>query len=176
MIPALSTAGLSATVARWSCLVLAGVAVFLAGYSHGRHVVEGEKAQAERDIALAYAGEIVARQGIADGLTAENATLRAVQAPKDRIITREITRYETVTKPAQRCLLPGTWRLRHDAAATGDPAALAEARPLVAGEDAPVEDAAAIQTVGDNYQICRDAIAKLAGWQRRYAAIDEHDR
>jgi len=159
--------------------LLAGMLVIaltaFAGYRHGRHVAEGEKAQAERDIAIAYAGEIVARQGIADGLTAANATLRAEQAPKDRIITREITRYETVTLPAQRCVLPGTWRMRHDAAATGTPA-FTETGPLAAGDDAPVEDAAALQTVGDNYQICRDAIAKLAGWQRRYAALDERCR
>lgn len=159
--------------------LLAGLLVIaltaFAGYRHGRHVVEGEKAQAERDIAIAYAGEIIARQGIADGLTAENGTLRAAQAPKDRIITREITRYETVTLAAQRCLLPGTWRVRHDAASTGDPA-FAETGLLAAGEDAPVEDAAALQTVSDNYQICRDAIAKLAGWQRRYAAIEERGR
>lgn len=144
-------------------------------YRHGRHVAEGEKAEAERDIAIAYAGEIVARQGIADWLTAENGTLRAAQAPKDRIITREITRYETVTLPAERCLLPGTWRVRHDAAATGDPA-FAETGLLAAGEDAPVEDAAALETIGDNYQICREAIAKLAGWQRRYAALEERGR
>lgn len=152
-------------------VALVAVAIFGGGYIKGAASVRADVAQEKLDIALAYAGEIVRRQDTADGLAAENATLRAVQAPKDRIITKEITRYVQVTPPALRCVLPGTWRLRHDLAATGDPAA-AEAGPLAAGTDAPVEDATALEIVGDNYQTCRVAIAKLEGWQRRYLTFE----
>lgn len=154
---------------------LIGIAVLgvtaLAAYTHGRHTVQGEAATAQLTTALAYAGEIVSRQDTADRLATENTALRAAQAPKDRIITREIIRYETVTPPALRCLLPGTWRLRHDAAATGEPAA-AEAGPVASAAADPVTDAAALQTIDSNYAACRNAIDQVDGWQRRYQALE----
>lgn len=152
-------------------VALVAVSIFGGGYIKGAASVRADVAQEKLDIALAYAGEIVRRQDTADGLAAENTTLRAAQAPKDRIITKEVTRYVQVTPPALRCVLPGTWRLRHDAAATGDPTA-AEAGPLATGEADPVEDAAALQTVGENYQACRNAIAQVEGWQRRYHRLE----
>lgn len=154
---------------KWAIGILLILSAAIAGYSHGRKTVKGEIAEAERDIAIAYAGEIVARQNIADGLSTDNAKLRATQAPRDRLITKEITRYVEVTRPADRCTLPGPWRLRHDAAATGQPPA-AEAGPLAAGAADPVDDAAALETIGANYAVCREDQAKLAGWQRRYNA------
>lgn len=171
MIPFPSIAGIQAALIKWLAIAAVGAGLFLAGYLHGQHVAEGDVARAQLEIAIAYAGEILARQGIADNLADENAKLRADQAPKDRIITKEITRYVEVTPPDQRCTLPGTWRLRHDAAATGQPAD-PQAGPLATGAADPVDDAAALETLGTNYQACRNDQAKLAGWQRRYRALE----
>lgn len=171
MILPLATAGLSAPVARWAVIALVGVALFVTGYSHGRHVAAGDAARAQLDTALAYAGEIVRNQGEAERLAAENTALRAAQAPRDRIIAQEIVRYVQVTPPVLRCTLPGTWRLRHDAAATGLPGA-AGAGSVADGLAEPVDDAAALETVGANYEACRAAIARLEGWQRRQRALD----
>ncbi|UCV02299.1 hypothetical protein [Dechloromonas denitrificans] len=147
------------------------LALVIGSYYYGRHVLAGEVAADKLAEALAYAGEIVKAQDTADKLAEENTQLRTAQAPKDRIIAQEITRYVQVTPPAQRCTLPGTWRLRHDAAATGQPAPT-EAGPVVDGSADPVADAAALETVGDNYAACRESIAKLEGWQRRQRAIE----
>lgn len=110
-------------------------------------------------------------QGRNDSLELQLAALRTAQAPKDRQITKEVTRYVQVTPPAQRCTLPGTWRVRHDAAATGIPPA-ADAGPLAAGTDAPVEDAAALETIADNYADARDCGLKLDAWIRYYRSIE----
>lgn len=152
-------------------VILAAVALFGGGYLKGVASAEADIAQSQRDIAVAYAAEIIARQSVADTLSAENAALRSHQAPKDRIITKEITRYVEITPADQRCTLPGTWRLRHDAAATGT-ASAAEAGPMANGTADPVEDAAALETLGENYEACRNDQAKLAAWQRRYRALD----
>lgn len=159
---------------KWAVIVALVVGLVIAIYSHGRHVAAGEVAAAQRDTALAYAAEIVKQQATADDLTAENAALRARQEPKNRIITKEITRYVEIVKPDQRCTLPGPWRLRHDAAATGDPS-IAEAGTMADGRADPVDDATALQIVGANYTACRDAIAKVKGWQRRYQALEAPD-
>ena len=147
------------------------IAVGLAAYAHGRHVAEGEKAQAERDIAIAYAKEIVKQQEVADKLAIDNAKLRDDQAPKDRLITREIARY-VQTPPDHRFPLPGRWRLLHDAAATGTPGTT-EAGSLADAPTDPVEDTTAIETIGDNYTACRESIAKLIAWQNRYRRLEE---
>lgn len=131
----------------------------------------GKAAQEQLDTAMAYAGQIRAEQDTAHGLAADLATARAAQEPKDRIITKEITRYVQVTPAAQRCALPGTWRVRHDAAATGIPAP-AEGGPLAAADAGPVEDAAALETVGDNYAAARECYAKLKGWIDRYHTLE----
>lgn len=122
--------------------------------------------------AIAYAGEIVARQSRIDALAADLETARAIQKPKDRIITREVIRYEQVVPADRRCLLDGAWRVRHDAAATGDPSSLmAEAASLADGRTEPVEDAAAIGTVAENYEQCRGYIDQVKGWQRWHEAV-----
>lgn len=152
-------------------IALLAVGLFGGGYLKGAASERADIAAEKLDLALAYAGEIAAQQGRADTLADDNATLRTAQAPKDRLITQEITRYVEVTRPADRSTLPGAWRLRHDAAATGEPPA-AEAGPLAAGAADPVEDAAALETLGINYTACRNDQAKLAGWQRRYRALE----
>lgn len=141
------------------------------GYLKGQAAARAKSAAAQRDIALAYAGEIVARQQTADGLATELAALRAAGAEKARLVTKEITRYVQVTPANRRCILPGTWRLRHDAAALGHLPEGSAAGPLADATAEPVEDATALETIGDNYATCHDAIAKLEGWQRRQRAL-----
>ena len=170
-IPSILT-GLNLAAVKWAVIALASIGLALTAYSHGRHVAEGEIAEAQRETALAYAAEIIKTQATADQLATENTALRSAQAPKDRIITQEITRYVQVTPPADRCVLPGTWRLRHDAAATGMPTA-PETGPLAIGAAEPVDDAAALQTVSDNYLAARDCIAKVEAWQRRYRELEQ---
>lgn len=107
----------------------------------------------------------------ADGLELQLSALRTARLTNDRIITKEVARYVEVTPADQRCTLPGTWRVRHDAAATGIPTD-AGAGSLAFGADAAVEDAAAIETVADNYAIARECADKLEGWKRRYRTVE----
>jgi hypothetical protein len=164
-------AGISAKAAEFGIYALLAAAIFMAGYFRGAGAESTACANKERDVAIAYAGLVVEAQGRADELAAENDRYRAAQAPKDRIITKEVARYVQVTNPADRCRLPGTWRVRHDLSATGEPAG-AGAGPLADGAADFVEDAAALDTVAENYASCRDAIAKLEGWQRRQRALE----
>ena len=151
---------------------IALIAVVTGSYQFGRHVKTGEIAEEKLTDALAYAGLVREQQGRADDLAAENNRLRTAQRPKDRLITKEITRYVDVTPANQRCTLPGTWRVRHDAAATGVPTD-AGAGSLAIGAGGDVEDATALDTVGENYAVARDCLAKLAGWQRRYRTLEQ---
>lgn len=159
---------------KWAVALLAGVAIALAAYSHGRHVRNGELAQVERDTALAYAAGIVERQHTADALAAQNSALLSAQATKDKIITKEIVKYEFITPPRLRCTLPGAFRLLHDAAATGNPTA-AETGPLDAAGADPIADAPLLETIGHNYTACRRAIAQVEAWQRRYHALEARE-
>lgn len=177
MIPLPAVATVKAAAIKLAIAVALGAALALAGYLHGLKVAAGEKAEAERDVAIAYAARIVelAQQG--EQLTAENTALRAAQAPVERTITREVLRYVQVTPPDHRVVLPGTFRLRHDLAAAGQlpqgpgPRPLADGNP---GEDQapPVADAVVLETLADNYRACRETAAKLEGWQRRQRALD----
>jgi len=171
MIPAALFANASGKLAGLAVAALLGVGLFIAGYFHGRHVVEGEIAEAQRTIAIAYAGRVVEAQAAADILATENARIRDTQKVQDRIIVKEVIRYETVTPPALRCTLPGAWRLLHDAAATGE-APAAAAGSLAAANAAPVDDAAALATVADNYAACRDAQEQVKAWQRRFHTLE----
>lgn len=171
MLPSPTLFGINTAVLKWAVIAALIAAATLATYRHGRHVAEGEVAAAQLDIAIAYAGEIVANADKADALATENDALRAAQAPKDRTIIKEVTRYEFIEPPGNRCTLPGTWRLLHDAAATGQPPAT-ETGPLATRTADPVEDIAALQTLADNYIACRNDAAKLEAWQRRYKALE----
>ncbi|WP_234085284.1 hypothetical protein [Azonexus sp. R2A61] len=178
MLPMPTVASIYAALGRWALYALIAVGLLLAGYLHG--IDTSEKAQAKQllDQALAYADRIVQLQDQGEQLTAQNNTLRTAQAEKTRIVTREVLRYVQVTPPDRRVVLPGTWRLRHDAAAAGDLAAAA-AGPLADGAagtaqalaEQPVADDIALETVADNYRACRETAAKLEGWQRRQRAL-----
>lgn len=149
------------------------IAIALMAYAHGKHVAEGEKAQAEYDVAVAYAQEIISQQAIAEQLAEENYRLHAEQLAADKTITKEIIRYAQ-TPPATRCALSGHWRMLHDAAATGTPTP-AQAGSLDDGSTQAIDDAAALQTIANNYSTCRDASAKLISWQNRYRALEDHE-
>lgn len=138
------------------------------GWDYRDGKVAAEKlAVANEQKKLADAAELKA-----NGLELELSALRTAHTVTDRIITKEVARYVQVTPPALRCTLPGTWRLRHDAAATGmspDPGA----GSVALGTDTAVEDATALETVADNYATARECLDKLAGWQQRYRTIEQ---
>ena len=135
----------------------------LTAYHMGRRAED----RAKLDQALAYAAEIVERQGKVDALATDLEAERAKRIPKNRIITREVVRYAQL--PAdRRCTLDPAWRLLHDAAATGEPADTAR---VVAGDAEPVADAAALETVAGNYEACREHIDQLRGWQRWWSEV-----
>jgi len=175
MNPLAILSGLNQAAVQGIAIAVAVVGLILATYFHGRHVTEGEAAAARLEIALDYAAEIIRQQDVAADLASENAALRAARLTRERVITKEVTRYVQVTPPALRCVLPGTWRLRHDLAAADD-TAVAAAGSLDAASADPVEDAAALETIADNYAACNDAMAKLDAWQRRYQRLEVGER
>lgn len=160
---------------------LALIAIALvAGYGFGRHVAQGEAASQQvngliqaRQQDKTQDQDNSRRQASANTLAATARAGQIAQAQRDRAITKEVIRYVQVTPPADRCLLPGPWRLRHDAAATGNPLEDPDTGPLGAGAGAPVEDAAALETVAENYQSARECFAKLDYWQQRYLTIEK---
>lgn len=155
------------------CFVV--VAVILGAYHHGRQFEAGKVAKERQEQQATILRLKEERQIKADELALANAARRAEAAPRERLITKDVTRYVQVTNPADRCSLPGTWRLRHDAAASGVPIA-PESGPLASGTAPPVDDAAALETVADNYAIARECLARLEGWQRRYATVERAGR
>lgn len=98
----------------------------------------------------------------------QQAASAAASVVSDREITKEVIRYVQVTKPADRCDLPGTWRVRHDASASGKPA---EPAGLAEGIAAPVTDAAALETVSENYADCRHYAAQVVGWNDFWQSV-----
>lgn len=142
-------------------------AAFTASHLTAYHMGRNADAAAKLDHALAYAAEIVERQGKVDALAADLEAERAKRIPKNRVITKEVVRYETL--PAdRRCELDPAWRLLHDASATGEPA---DAARVAAGDAEPVADAAALETVAGNYEQCREYIDQLRGWQRWWSEV-----
>lgn len=142
-------------------------AVLTASHLTAYHMGRNADATAKLDQALAYAAEIVERQGKVDALAADLEAERAKRIPKNRIITKEVVRYETL--PAdRRCTLDPAWRLLHDVAATGEPADPAR---VAAGAAEPVADATALEVVAGNYEACREYIERLRGWQRWWGEV-----
>jgi type II secretory pathway pseudopilin PulG len=151
-----------------AALVVA-IALAVGGYFFGRHVRDGEIAQQMIDAMNTLADQVREAQGKADDLSKELSAQRSAATKNNRLITREITRYVEVTPATDRVLLPDTWRVRHNLAATG---ANPEAGPVAAGSTGPVEDAAALAAIDENYAICRESADKLAGWRKYWAIID----
>lgn len=163
MIP-LPTLGLPAKL----LVGLVGALMLLCiGIKIGYDYADGQAARAEleaRNLADAQAKKL--RHEV-DTLSLDLAAQKAAQRPKDRIINREVVRYETL-QPDRRCTLDGAWRMLHDAAATGDPATAARAFTDRAD---PVADATALETVAGNYEACREWRADLIGWQRWWRSV-----
>jgi hypothetical protein len=146
-------------------LCAALTASHLTAYHMGRNAEDGAKL----DQALAYAAEIVERQGKVDALAANLEAERAKRIPKNRVITKEVVRYAQL--PAdRRCTLDPAWRVLHDAAATGEPA---DAARVAAGDAEPVADAAALEVVAGNYEACREYIEQIEGWQRWWDEVSQ---
>jgi len=134
----------------------------------GKHVEEGEASQAQLESERLATALLNRKQKRVDTLGHQLAQAKADRAGRDRIIIQEVYRYEHVTPAADRCTLPGAWRLRHDLAAAGEPA---DAARLAAGDAQPVTDAAALGTVAGNYIQCRDAIEQVKGWQAWWGTV-----
>jgi hypothetical protein len=150
-----------------AAVLLAAVltASHLTAYHMGRNAEDGAKL----DQALAYAAEIVERQGKVDALAADLEAERAKRIPKNRVITKEVVRYAQL--PAdRRCTLDPAWRVLHDAAATGEPA---DAARVAAGDAEPVADATALEVVAGNYEACREYIEQIEGWQRWWDEVSQ---
>lgn len=137
-------------------------------FFYGQHVEEAEAAQAQLETERLAAATLKLKQGKVAALDLALAKANAARHGRDRIIIQEVARYEHVTPAADRCTLPGAWRLRHDLAATGESADPAR---LAAGGAAPVTDATALATVADNYIDCRGAIEQVKGWQAWWAVV-----
>lgn len=137
-------------------------------FFYGQHVEAAEAAQAQLETERLAAAALKLKRDKVAALDSALAKSNTVRAGRDRIIIQEVIRYEQATPAADRCTLPGAWRLRHDAAASGEPADPAR---LVAGGADPVTDAAALATVADNYIDCRGAIEQVKGWQAWWMAV-----
>lgn len=148
------------------------LAMLIASYQFGRHVKSGEFAEAERKADEEIAKLKDDQKEISQILSSEIARVKSEQAPKNTAITKEVVRYVEVTPPRDRCALPGTWRVRHDAAATGVPLD-ASAGSVAVGSAGGVEDATALETIADNYASARECSQKLVGWQQRYYKLEK---
>lgn len=153
---------------KYAAIAAAWLSSIIVAYFFGRHVFAGEEAEKQHQIAVAYANEVLKRQSAADDLAKQLEQERAKQKPKDRIIYRDVIRYETITPTTARVMLDGRWRLLHDAAASGIPA---DTTSLSSGDAEPVSDAKAIETVSINYETCRGWREQVIGWQRWYEIV-----
>lgn len=150
--------------------LLAWIVTLAAAVAGGWQLRGDHEAAKQLKAAEATAQLLKVKQDQVTKLSADLETARAAQAPKDRIITREVVRYAQITPPDRRCTLDGRWRLLHDGAATGVPP---DTPRLAAGTADPVTDAAALETVAGNYEDCRAAIAKLHGWQHWWNQVSK---
>lgn len=157
--------------APWALVAIAALTAgaWLAGNIHG-HRAEGDHRDAQQMAAERLAEAVREdRRKRVDRLALDLERARAERRVVYRTITQEVDRYVEVTPAADRCTLPGTWRLRHDLAATGQ--AAADAARVAAGAAGPVDDAAALATIADNYADCREWREQLVGWQRWWGEV-----
>lgn len=163
--------------------LLAGAIAFLVGCLgsvYGGWTLHGLYADAQRveQVEQTAAKSEEARTKV-DALSVTQQQANAAREKSNNAIRHEVEHYAQDTPPADRVTLPGAWRVRHDAAASGTPATAAGVADDAAGEPAaaaaePVDDAVAIATVADNYASCRDALAQVAGWQDWWQTVREY--
>ncbi len=150
-----------------AALVACALAGF-GGYLHGRDVEQGARAKTDLAQLQQAAAEAESLRLAVGALAADIETARRAKQVKDRVIIKEVVRYEKIVPTDRRCTLDGAWRLLHDAAATGEPADPAR---VVDGAADKTTDAAALDTVAENYAECRGWREQVSGWQRFWATI-----
>lgn len=148
--------------------LIASALTFGGGYLHGRDVEQGARAKADLALLQQATAEADSLRLAVGALAADIETARRAKQAKDRVIIKEVVRYEQIVPTDRRCTLDGAWRLLHDAAATGEPA---DAARVVEGAADKTTDAAALDTVAENYADCRGWREQVVGWQRFWAAI-----
>ncbi|PRP68543.1 hypothetical protein BUE93_21885 [Chromobacterium amazonense] len=143
-------------------VLLAAMLAFIAGVLLGRSWMEDEalrQSQAQREAwqkrwqEQERGNAALARQLTDEALRRQSAVLS---------LERNLEDYRHRFR--QRVLLPGAWRLQHDAAARLS----AAAQPAAVASDAarPVDDLAALETITGNYAQCQEWRAALIGWQQ----------
>lgn len=146
-------------------IVVSGVSIKVTyDYCDGQQAREQLEAY-ERAMSLAKQLRVTATD-----LATARTQRETVQHAKDKIITKEVIRYVQVVPSAQRVFLPGAWRVLHDAAATGHPPGDGSQPD---GATDPVEDAAALETIADNYEACRADQRRLTDLQNRVRLIEQ---
>lgn len=123
-------------------------------------------ASAQMDAEQSARTEEQARQkasdAVADAVLAEMELERAT----GRVVVKRVIEY--VESPdAGQCDMPDGWVQTHDVAAGG---ASSNSGAASGADEAPgrVTDIEALIVVTDNYQMCREAIVQVKGWQKWY--------
>lgn len=151
------------------------IASFGAGWTINGWRSDAKIASIERNVAneRAHAAEVAQKeqarmQAATDSLFAQLEAERAKVKVKDRIIIKEVVRYEQIVPIDRRVELDGAWRVLHDAAASGEPA---ETSTISDGTASPVTDASALETVSENYADCRGWRDQVIGWQKFWDSL-----
>jgi hypothetical protein len=150
-------------------LVKAGglAAALAAAFAAGWHFngVEHEAALLRQENVQAQ--QLQAKQAKIDTLASDLEAARQARQIVTQTITRDVIRYAN-SPQRNRCALSGSFRMLHDAAATGT---AAESSGPAAASAAAVDDAAVLETVTGNYTACRENTARLTGWQQWWAEV-----
>lgn len=85
------------------------------------------------------------------------------QTARERVVYRDIIKEVPSYVPSDLPMLPGPFRMLHDAAATGSP--LPEAGGASAADAAAVTPAALARTITENYERCRNNQQRLTALQ-----------
>lgn len=151
----------------WLAILLVVSSMFGSTYFKGR--TDGKAVVQEQWDAEKASAIIEAEKVRASNQSAIHAAEKkfATRAAKSRIVTRTIIEKVDHYVPNNTPLLPGGWRLLHDAAATGteviDPSGVATA---------PVAAATASRSVANNYAECREDKARLEALQTIIKSIN----
>lgn len=158
-------------IAPWATFaaIFAAIALALTGsYLKGRQ--DGREAMLARQ--LEAASKFVKRQdNVTERVRVEYREVVRVVREKGEEVIREVEKLV----PADACRLDGGWRVLHDAAADG---ALPSAAGGAHGPPAPVEQAAAAETVAGNYIACHEnaeQLKALQAWIRAQQKLNQGD-